>query len=328
MFPLLRFYPILKRARWGGRRLATALHKRVGVEPDYSESWELCDVDENQSILMNSSGAQVTLRQLVRESPLEIFGTGVHAEDHFPLLIKFLDANDRLSLQVHPNDAQAALSQPGSRGKTEAWYILDAAPDAVVYAGLKPGTTLEALRHALANGTVQQALRTIPVKRGDCLLIPAGTVHAVGAGVLLLEVQQASDITYRLHDWGWVDAEGKPRELHLTEAFACIDPDLEPVLLKAREIVRMRTISEEPLVNCDYFQMQRLSVSGSASLENRSMRIWSVIGGRGEVCAGEVMEVVQTGDTVLIPAATTEFEVTGEDLELIETRLGAATSVK
>jgi len=322
MLPFLRFSPILKRARWGGRRLATVLHKRVGGEPDYSESWEISDLEGNLSVTIDESGKETTLRQLLRDFPEQLLGSGGKGSKQFPLLLKFLDACDRLSLQVHPNDAQAEVMRPGERGKTEAWYILEGAPDAAVYAGLLPGTTLEMLVEALKVGDVEQVLRRIPVKRGDCLLIPAGTVHAIGAGVLLLEVQQASDITYRLHDWGWVDASGKPRELHLSEAFDCIDVEASPMPVGGGESVRMGAISVELLVSCEYFQMRRLCISGKTKIENDSMRIWSAIGGRGEIRAAGRRESIGLGETILIPAATRELEIAGEDLEIIETGLG------
>lgn len=322
MLPLLRFSPILKRARWGGRRLATVLHKRVGGEPDYSESWEISDLEGNLSVAIDDSGKETTLRQLLRDFPEQLLGGAGKGYERFPLLLKFLDACDRLSLQVHPNDAQAEVMRPGERGKTEAWYILEGAPDAAVYAGLVPGTTLEMLREAIEGGGVEGVLRKIPVKRGDCLLIPAGTVHAIGAGVLLLEVQQASDITYRLHDWGWVDASGKPRELHLNEAFDCIDVEAAPMPVSGGKRVQSRTISEEPLVSCEYFQMRRLCISGETKIENDSMRIWSAIGGRGEIRAEGRRESIRLGETILIPAATRGLVIAGENLEIIETGLG------
>lgn len=331
MLPLLRFSPILKRARWGGRRLETHLHKALGDESDYSESWELVDLGENQSRLIHTSGESVTLRELLQREPQALLGESWSDSGEFPLLLKYLDAQERLSLQVHPDDRLARLRRPGERGKTEAWYILDSTPDAVVYAGLKPNITREQLQSALRAGTVEEVLHRLPVKRGDCLLIPAGTVHAVGAGILLLEVQQASDITYRLHDWDWVDAQGNPRPLHLPEAFESIDFQRGPIPLIipafSEDSVQKKEggLHCERLARCEYFEMQRMSFARiHHSFTNSRMRIWSVTGGEGTVrAAGELLQI-GTGDSLVIPAATQEFEIQAEGvLEVIETRLGS-----
>lgn len=326
MLPLLRFSPILKRARWGGRALGTRLNKRVGPEADYSESWEIVDLQGHQSRTIDAQGKEHSLHDLFVNSREELLGSKECSESRFPLLLKFLDANDRLSVQVHPNDEQANLLQPGEWGKTEAWVILEAAPDAVVYAGLIPGTTLEQVQREAASGNVAALLQEIRVKRGDCLLIPAGTVHAVGAGVMLLEIQQSSDLTYRLYDWGWTDADGNPRPLHIQQALQCIDPELRPLFISGESAPSsLKTgIKEEKLVDCDYFEMRRVRVTGDEAIQNSGMRIWSVMEGEGELRAGEQREEVRVGDTVMIPAATKRFEVhSAKGLEVIETRPGS-----
>jgi len=199
----LKFTPILKRIRWGGRRLGDVLNKPIAAFSDYAESWEICDHGADQSVVENGPWRGKTLQQLVREHADELLGKHRNLSQ-FPLLLKFLDAHDRLSLQVHPNDAQARRFVPGECGKTEAWVILAADPGSCIYAGLKAGVDERALREALAQGTVEQRLHRLTVVAGDCLYIPAGTVHAIGEGILLAEVQQSSDLTFRLFDWNRV----------------------------------------------------------------------------------------------------------------------------
>ena len=169
-----------------------------------------------------------TLHELVRDHGAELLGTQAGLPQ-FPLLVKFLDANDRLSVQVHPNDQQAAAAIPGERGKTEAWVILEAEPEACVFAGLRPEVDRDALSRAIAEGTVEACLHRLRVRPGDCVFIPAGTVHALGEGVLLAEVQQSSDITYRLHDWNRLGPDGRPRPLHIEASLACTDFTRGPV---------------------------------------------------------------------------------------------------
>jgi mannose-6-phosphate isomerase len=220
MHPLL-FTPIYRRYIWGGRRFVSMLGRDLPPGDDYAESWELVDRGSDQSMVVAGPLAGVSLGDLVRTRGPELLGR--HAPlSAFPLLFKFLDASHDLSVQVHPDDARARLLAPPDRGKTEAWYVIDTVPGSRIYAGLRTGTTRDDLAAALRAGHCGDVLHSFEPRPGDCIFIPAGTVHAIGAGLMVAEIQQSSDVTYRLHDWNRVGPDGKPRAMH-------IEPGLEAV---------------------------------------------------------------------------------------------------
>ncbi len=214
MLPPLVLAPIYRRYLWGGRRFATALGRDLPPGDDYAESWELVDRGADQSTVAAGPLAGRTLGALVRERGRELFGRSAPLPA-FPLLFKFLDARLDLSVQVHPDDARASRLVPPDRGKTEAWYVVDAAPGARIWAGTTPGIDAEAFAAALHAGRIADILHWFEPRPGDCVFIPAGTVHAIGAGLLVAEIQQSSDVTYRLHDWGRIGADGQARPLHV-----------------------------------------------------------------------------------------------------------------
>ena len=229
--PPLRFAPLLKRYLWGGRRLGTLLGKPIGAEEDYAESWEIADHGADQTVVSGGPLAGMTLEQVLEKHGRELLGQHWDSKQcsRFPLLFKFLDCRRVLSVQVHPNDAAAAKQVPPDLGKTEAWVILAAEPGSVVYAGLKRGFDQAALERELVRGTTELCLHKFEPKVGDCIFIPAGTVHALGAGLVVAEIQQASDTTFRLFDWNRVGPDGKPRQLHIEESLAAIDYSAGPV---------------------------------------------------------------------------------------------------
>jgi mannose-6-phosphate isomerase len=300
----LRFTPILKRLRWGGRRLGSVLRKSIGAETDYAESWEVADHGADQSVVESGPDAGWTLGRLVRERGPELLGR--HAGiDQFPLLLKYLDASDRLSVQVHPDDERARALCPGEGGKTEAWVILAAEPASCVYAGLNPGVTRESLAAALDSGAVEQCLHRVPVAAGDCLFIPAGTVHAIGEGVLLAEVQQSSDVTYRLFDWNRVGADGKPRALHIAHSLAATDFDRGPVTAVAPRILKdVPGHRLEQLVSCRYFTILRHTALDPVSLSaDHRCHILMGLAGSVRVGPGDAPSSLARGGTVLIPSS-------------------------
>ncbi len=299
----LQFQPILKRIRWGNRRLGTVLGKPIGPESDYAESWEIVDHGVDQSIVTDGEYRGWQLRQLVTERAEALFGPDRSAAQ-FPLLLKFIDAADRLSVQVHPSDEQARQMGLGDNGKTEAWYILDAAAGSRVYAGLKDGVGRTELERALDSGTVEECLHAVEVRAGDCIFVPAGTVHAIGEGILLTEIQQSSDVTFRLFDWNRLDTNGKPRPLHRDEALACIDFSRGPVNPVAACQVAGAGRSEE-LVCCDQFALVRRTIDQPTQLsrENR-FRIVLPIRGTVELRRKDDSSKLRLGDSTLIPAAS------------------------
>src|SRR5262245_43683451 len=220
----LRFEPIFKPALWGGSRLRSLFGAPPTDEPT-GEAWVLSDFGDDISVVAEGPWAGTTLRQLMEENPQRIVGSAPTANGRFPLLLKFIHARYPLSVQVHPSDAKAReLEGPAAVGKTEAWVVLEAAPSSRLYTGLNPGVTPDQLGDAIQTGKVEDLLYMHEALSGDCVFLQAGTVHAIGAGVLLFEVQQSSDLTYRLYDWGRVDPKtGNSRELHVEKGLASAD---------------------------------------------------------------------------------------------------------
>lgn len=306
----LQFRPILRDYLWGGNRLATELHKPLGALTRAAESWEIVDHGADQSVIVAGPRAGKTLHQLVGEDGSALLGR--HAPlTQFPLLFKFLDCCQTLSVQVHPNNAQAAKLTPPDLGKTEAWYILAAEPGSKVYAGLKPGVDRQTLEREVAAGTCDQCLHSFEPRVGDCILIEAGTVHALGAGLLVAEIQQASDTTYRLFDWNRVDRDGKPRELHVRQSLETIDFARGPV-----DVVTP-TLSNEPnierLAACDKFVLDRRTIDGSQVLAgDERFHILAVIEGAARLVSETSRLSLRRGDTLLVPAAALPAEIEGQ----------------
>ncbi len=256
----LRFQPLFRRYLWGGRRLATVLGKPLGDGEDYAESWELVDHGADQSQVLSGPLAGRTLGELVQQHATELLGQHAHLTQ-FPLLFKLLDCNRTLSVQVHPNDEQGAQLDPPDLGKTEAWVVLAAEPGSKIYAGLKPGVTREDLRASLEAGNCETCLHDFEPQVGDCVFIQAGTVHALGAGLLIAEIQQASDTTFRLFDWNRVDADGNPRALHIEESLAVTDFARGPVAPQTPAPTALP--GRERLVDCDKFVLDRCTWEGT-----------------------------------------------------------------
>jgi mannose-6-phosphate isomerase len=302
MHPLypLTFVPVLKRYLWGGRRLGTVLGKPIGEGDDYAESWEIADHDQGQSIVAEGPLAGTSLRELVNSRGRELLGR--HAPRlRFPLIFKYLDCQRDLSIQVHPNDEAAAMLKPPDLGKTEAWLILDAQPGSRVFAGLRAGCDREALIRAIREGEMERCLRPLAGNAGQCLFIPAGTVHALGAGLLVAEIQQASDTTYRLYDWGRVGPDGKPRKLHIDEALAAINfstTDVEPQRPQPTGNPHI-----ERLVECEEFVLDRWTLTSDEGIGgDDQFHIISVLEGELTVYAGGE-RTLRHGQTALLPAS-------------------------
>lgn len=287
--------PIFKDYLWGGDRLKRIFHKKVPFDV-CAESWEVSDRKEGQSIIGNGPYRGKTLHEL-----LEILGSqdllgheGIH---EFPLLIKMLDAHKLLSVQVHPSEEQS--SEP----KTEMWYILDAAKDAFVYVGVKSGIDMLTVRRALHNADIESVLEKLPVKSGDVIYIPAGTVHAIGPGCLILEVQQSSNSTYRLYDWERLGPDGKPRELHITEGLACLNIEAPWTITKERPIKEKEGYTVEKLLQAKYFNLDRFVFSQETRLQaNGGAQVFFVEEGRCEIHSGTETAIAKKGQSILVPA--------------------------
>jgi mannose-6-phosphate isomerase len=308
--PLLRFHPITRDYLWGGRRLATELGKPIGDLGRAAESWEIVDHGADQSIVTDGPLAGQSLHQLVTQHGAAVFGR--HAPfTQFPLLFKFLDCQQTLSVQVHPNDDQAARLDPPDLGKTEAWVILAAEPGSKVYAGLKSGMDRRTLEREVADGTCDNCLHSFEPRVGDCIFIEAGTVHALGAGLLVAEIQQASDTTYRLFDWNRIDRGGKPRALHVQQALDTIDFSRGPVT--AAVPTRTGTPGVERLVHCDKFILDRRVVDSKQVLQiDDRFHILAVITGDLTIRTAAENLALKRGDTLLIPAEFPTVELAGQ----------------
>ncbi|HNW68582.1 MAG TPA: class I mannose-6-phosphate isomerase [Bacteroidales bacterium] len=309
LYPL-KFTPILKDKIWGGNKIKNILHKNTNSDR-CGESWEISGLKDNVSVVNYGFLAdneldeliEVYMGDLVGEKNYDQFGTD------FPLLIKFIDANDVLSVQVHPDDALAFRGHQ-STGKTELWYVIEAEKGSGLYVGFKEGVTKETYLNAVANGSVEQLLNYYPVHAGDVFWIPAGTVHAIGKGVFLTEIQQSSDITYRIFDWNRKDAQGLSRELHTQEATDAIHFE-EKITYKINyEHINNQTIS---LIRSQEFNINLLEFENPlekiyAQLD--SFVIYICLEGKVHLCYEEGEEtMIEKGDVILIPAALSEMKL-------------------
>ncbi len=329
LYPL-RFVPLFKRYLWGGRRLGTFLGKPIGTGDDYAESWELVDRAGETSVVHGGWLDGATIAEVIGQYGEAIPGPVAWQRIHnpnlpaalrgrFPLLLKYLDAHKPLSVQVHPDDAMAARLPQPDLGKTEAWYVLDAEPGSLLYAGLRQGVGPRELQAAVDAGRTDDLLHPIEARPGDCIFIPAGTVHAIGAGLLIAEIQQCSDTTFRLFDWNRVDREGRARPLHVEQAIAATNFDRGPV---AVQVPRPGGPGEaEELVRCDKFVLNRVTLDrgSSFSVETKDgFRIVTVVRGEVSLAGDPIEQPLRLGETALIPASLACVTATaGEGCQLL-----------
>jgi mannose-6-phosphate isomerase len=307
-----RFHPLLRRYLWGGRRLGAELGKPIGEGDDYAESWEICDRGADQSVIAAGPLAGTTLGELVQTRGAELLGR--HApQSRFPLLFKFLDARKTLSVQVHPDDVRAARLDPPDLGKTEAWVVLAAASGSILYAGLKRGFDRHALAREVARGTCDLCLHRFEPRPGDCVFLPAGVVHAIGAGLLVAEIQQASDTTYRLFDFNRLGPDDRPRELHVESALEAIDFDYGPVQPQAPQPTDQPHV--ERLVSCDKFILDRWTLDARREIgSDERCHLLAVVDGEMHVMGDPDAGPLRRGTTILVPAfrGTTWLEPTAK----------------
>lgn len=308
LYPL-RFEPILKRLIWGGRRLGTILHKPLGDGSNYAESWEIADHGDDVSRVAEGPLAGVSLRELIQAKGKGLLGWSLGRVQQFPLLVKFLDANQVLSVQVHPDDA-LGRRLVNDNGKTEAWVVIHAEPGSVLYAGLKPGVTREMFERAIHDGSIEALLHRVEPQAGDCLMIPAGTVHAIGAGIVLAEVQQMSDATFRIHDWGRLGPDGQPRPLHVAEALEATDFLAGPVDPVRSEPEPISGGTRERLTTCPYFALERYQLTAPDHLgSSDGFTILIGLGGHADVRHAGVDHTLTLGQTLLLPVELGPCEV-------------------
>ncbi len=297
----IRFHPWLRPLVWGGRGLAEKLGKALPTGEAYGEAWEISDHPSHRSQVAEGPLAGQTLRQLMEQHRAALLGPTAGRHEVFPFLVKYLDACDWLSVQVHPDETAVRRLWPGEGSKTEAWFVLEAAPGSRIWAGLKPGVDEPALRSALAAGTVADCLQQHQPRPGDCFFLPAGTVHAVGGGVLLAEVQQTSDATFRLYDWDRRDAQGRPRSLHIEQALACLNWQQGPIQPVAVPDAPGTEVRRE-LVRCRYFELEYIRHTGSFEIAGGRLQALLVVRGRGWIQGPTLRQEVRRGSTLLLPA--------------------------
>ena len=292
----LKFKPIYKHRIWGGQKLRQLFGKDTPPAEKIGESWELADLPDDKSVIANGELAGQTLNQAISKYPKEITGDE-NFSGTFPLLIKFLDVEDVLSIQVHP-DENACRKMGKGQPKTECWYIISAAAGAVIYKGLKKGVTKEQLIEAIEKDSAAELLAKIPVKPGQCHLLPAGTVHSIGAGLLIAEIQTPSDTTYRLFDFNRVDDTGKPRQLHIRQALESIHFNASGDDLPVTTLGR--------LIDCEYFKIDKHHHPETCEmlLSPGKMKTLVILTGFGNISAADDTSVeFKAGDCLLVPAA-------------------------
>lgn len=313
LYPMLQT-PVLKPTLWGGRRLAGLYGKAAPADTAIGESWELADHPHGTSAVANGPLAGRSLRQVMEANPEELLGRPAFSawRDQLPLMVKIIDAAQDLSIQVHPDDAYAARHRLHHVAKTECWVILHAEPGARLITGVQPGVSREALRQAAETGRLDGMLVEQPVRAGDVVFVPAGRLHAIGAGIVLAEFQQPSDTTYRVYDWGRVGPDGKPRQLHLDEAMECIQIDGPLPASGGRGVVLDACgLLVESLVECDAFYLDRVRLEATMLARHvyRGFECVMIAHGEGTLATGDGRQTwpVAAGQTWLIPYCVEEY---------------------
>jgi len=309
LYPL-KFHPILKSKIWGGNRLKTTLNKST-KEENIGESWEISGVDGDISVVSNGFLEGNTLEEIIEIYMGDIVGDPIFNkyDKEFPLLFKFIDANDDLSIQVHPDDVLSG-DRHNAYGKTEMWYVLESEPDSQLISGFTKPTTKDEYLTALNNGTLEAILKSHKVKKGDAFFIPAGDVHAIGSGILLAEIQQTSDVTYRIYDYNRKDSSGNTRELHTELALDAID------YKKTNEKISYNQNNINETVNiaaCNYFVTNYLNLTDTLERDVyllNSFIVYMCIEGKAKIkCENGNEESIIKGETVLIPASIQFIEI-------------------
>jgi len=327
--PLL-LRPTGKDYLWGGRRLKDEFEKNIDMNP-LAETWECSTHPDGPSYVVGGVYDGVSLTEVLQAHP-EYLGTHPITKGELPILIKFIDAKQDLSVQVHPTDAYAAEHEGGSLGKTEMWYVLDATPEAELVYGLSHDMTEEMLRESIADGTIAKYLQRVKVQKEDVFFVEAGTVHAIGAGVLVAEIQENSNLTYRLYDYDRVDGEGLKRELHVEKAIAVarLESSAEPK--QPMRVLKYRQgMASELLCRCKYFEVYRMLVNTECGqavdcrtdavaeccqavryrADAISFRVLLCVDGNGEITYGDEVLKFRKGDCVFVPADSVELSIYG-----------------
>jgi mannose-6-phosphate isomerase len=306
----LVFKPVFKDKIWGGQKIRTVLGKDFSPLPNCGEMWVLSGVEGSQTEVAHGFLAGNELNELVEVYMGDLVGEKIYQKfgNEFPILVKFIDANDWLSIQVHPGD-DLAMKRHGSSGKTEMWYILDAEKDSQIICGFSKEVSKEGYKDHLRSKTLQSILNFEHVKKGDVYYMPSGRVHALGPGILLAEIQQTSDVTYRIYDWDRIDHAGMSRELHIEEALDAIDFEVHE---KYRSDYPDKPDQSVKVVESPYFTTNLISLTKPLSKDYSgldSFVIYVCVEGRSQIVAGAFSETLSAGETLLIPAVTENVKI-------------------
>ena len=308
LYPL-QFEPILKERIWGGTNLKTYLNKPI-TSNITGESWEISTVENDVSVVANGVLKGKYLNDIINEFPEAVLGTKVYERfgKQFPLLFKYLDAREDLSIQLHPND-ELAKKRHNSFGKTEMWYVMQADPDSRLLIGFKEKSTPEEYLEHIQNKTIVDILDSKKVKKGDVFFLATGTIHAIGAGIVVAEIQQTSDITYRIYDFDRIDANGNKRDLHIDLSLEAINYEKVD---SQKEYPKIENVSNE-IVDCRYFTTNFIPLDGKAKIykHGESFTVYMCVDGNFELKIDNQNFNYKKGDTVLLPATLTDFELSG-----------------
>lgn len=318
LYPL-KFNPIYKEKIWGGNKLHEVFYRDL-PNNKIGESWEVAAHPNGTSIIKNGIYQGRKITNLIEKNPKKILGNiELNKNKRFPLLIKILDANAKLSVQVHPDDKYAEKVE-GEPGKTEMWYILDAEPGAKLIYGLKAGTSKKEFTAAVKNGKIEDYLNEITVEKGDIYYMPSGTIHAIEEGILLAEIQQNSDTTYRVYDWNRLGKDGSPRELHIEKALDVIDFDKEIIKAKSTPLtIQKNNYKRSFLAACPHFVTEKINVNGIYQLNTNGKRFYIImnLNGQAGISSNNKIYNLSPGDTYFLPAALGNVSIDGHNEMLI-----------
>ncbi len=308
MIKPVKLTPAFKDNIWGGTRLKTEYNKHTDMKI-VAESWELSTHKDGESRINGGEYDGLKLSEYIEKIGKDKLGKRALEFNYFPLLIKFIDAKNNLSIQVHPDD-EYALKHEGEYGKTEMWYIMDAEKGSYLYYGFNRSITKEEYEKRISDNTLLEVLNKVEVKKGDMFFIPSGTVHAIGSGILICEIQQNSNTTYRVYDYDRRDANGNPRQLHIKQAIdvSCLEPSPEQ---KAPTII---ADGVEELAKCKYFTVRKIDVDGekTISAEDGSFRSLIFLSGQGTLTVGDSVITAEKGDSIFVPAQNTDYKISGK----------------
>ena len=312
MLTPIKLNPVCKEIIWGGNRLKTEYNKISDLN-NIAESWELTVRNDGMNTICGGEFDGYTMEEYINKNEFSVVSN--KKMDQFPLLIKFIDAEDNLSIQVHPDD-EYAMKAANSLGKTEMWYIIDAKPEAKLVYGLKPNVSNEEFAISIKEGKVEEKLNYVTVKKGDVFFIPSGLVHAIGAGILLAEIQQNSNITYRVYDYNRVDKNGNARPLHIEDALNVIVNRNEEEIDKIRFFTNVK--KDTSLACCEYFKVDKLNIHGSLEFSTSAESFNSILclSGSGKIEHNGVLYDINKGDSYFVPAGIGEYSIIG-NLEVI-----------